>query len=70
MNSVDRLVYMANQIARNLQVHGEAEAVAEMTSHLRDFWDPRMRALITAHVASGADDLAPIARAAVGRLDG
>lgn len=70
MNSTERLVQMANQIALNLQVHGEAEATAEMARHLRDFWDPRMRTMICAHMAQGGDDLAPIARAAVERLNG
>lgn len=60
----DRLVYMANQIARNLAAHGDA--AAEMTcQHIRDYWDPRMKAAIMAGDRQG---LAPLARAAIERL--
>lgn len=69
MSTVERLVRMANQIALNLQVHGEADAIAEMAQHIRDFWDPRMRAMICAYAADSGDELAPIARAAVVRLN-
>lgn len=59
-----RLVYMANQIARNLATHGDA--AAEMTcQHIRDYWDPRMKAAILAGDRQG---LEPAARAAIERL--
>jgi formate dehydrogenase subunit delta len=57
--SLDKLVYMANQIARNLK---DADATA---AHIRAFWDPRMRAMIRAHDGTGLSD---IAQAAVARL--
>ncbi|MFM2272678.1 MAG: hypothetical protein RL702_1743 [Pseudomonadota bacterium] len=60
-----RLTYMANQIARNLAPQGEAAAVDLTWQHLRDFWDPRMKAAILAGDRLGLD---PIARAAVERL--
>lgn len=62
-----RLTYMANQIARNLAPQGEAAAVELTCQHLRDFWDPRMKAAILSADRSGLD---PIARAAVDRLAG
>ena len=37
------LVRMANQIAGYFKVYPEEEAVAEITKHLKSFWDPRMR---------------------------
>jgi len=52
---------MANQIARNLAPQGEAAAIAATAQHIRDFWDPRMRAALAA-VDAGALD--PIARQA------
>lgn len=62
---LERLVYMVNQIARNLAMQGE-DAAAELTcQHLRDFWDPRMKAAILAGDRAG---LEPIARAAVDKL--
>src|SRR3546814_11336345 len=44
MSTGERLIYMANQIARNLAAEGEAEAVAATAQHIASFWDPRMRA--------------------------
>ena len=36
------VVRMANQIARNFAVHGDAKAVEATADHIRLFWDPRM----------------------------
>jgi formate dehydrogenase subunit delta len=62
---LERLTYMANQIAKNLAMQGEEEAVRATFQHLTDFWDPRMKAAILAGNRAGLD---PIARAAVERL--
>jgi formate dehydrogenase subunit delta len=67
VRQVDKLVMMANQIARNVAVQGEARAVATTADHLARFWDPRMRAAIIAYVADGGE-LDPIATAAVRNL--
>jgi len=61
-----RLIYMANQIARNLAAQGCDAAIDATAQHIRDFWDPRMKAAIRAAEQS---DLDPIARAAVSQLD-
>ena len=63
---VEHLTYMANQIARNLAPQGEG-AVELTLQHLKDFWDPRMKAAIISGDRSGLD---PIAAAAVERLGG
>jgi len=65
---VEKLVMMANQIARNVAVRGEEEAVAATADHIRRFWDPRMRAGILGYLAGGGT-LDPIAEAAVRRLE-
>lgn len=44
----DRLVYMANQIARNFAIMGDEEAARATAEHIRLFWDPRMREQIGA----------------------
>jgi hypothetical protein len=63
MNTVERLVYMANQIALNLVTHDDpVNAVAE---HITLFWDPRMKRLILEHGNAG---LSPIAADAIDRL--
>jgi formate dehydrogenase subunit delta len=43
---IETLRYMANQIARNFAVSGEETAIAATVQHIRDFWDPRMKAAI------------------------
>lgn len=58
MSDPARLVMMANQIARNLAVRGEEVAVAETARHLRDFWDPRMKAAILKADRSALDPIA------------
>jgi formate dehydrogenase subunit delta len=65
MNSVERLIHMANQIATNFAIDGEAAAAAETANHIRLYWDPRMKRLITEHRGEG---LSPIAAAAIAAL--
>jgi formate dehydrogenase subunit delta len=67
VRQAEKLAMMANQIARNMAVRGEAEAVAATADHIRRYWDPRMRAGIAAYLAEGGR-LEPIAEAAVRRL--
>jgi formate dehydrogenase subunit delta len=45
---IARLAYMADQIARNFAAQGEDEAIKATAQHIRDFWDPRMKAAILA----------------------
>jgi formate dehydrogenase subunit delta len=66
--SPDNLVYMANQIGRFFATLGPEEAVAGTADHISKFWDPRMRAAIIAHVASGGEGLTPFVRQAVEQL--
>ena len=65
MMDLHNLIYMANQIARNLAAQGDADAVAQTAQHLRDFWDPRMKSAIRAADPATLD---PIAAAAVAQL--
>lgn len=62
MKDLARLTAMANQIARNLAAQGEEAAIAATAQHIRDFWDPRMKAAI---LAGDRTALEPIARAAI-----
>lgn len=57
----EKLVMMANQIARNLAIQGEDLAIEATADHIQKFWDPRMRAMIAKHVAAGGKGLEPIA---------
>jgi formate dehydrogenase subunit delta len=64
---IERLRYMADQIARNFATQGEAEAVAATAEHIRLFWDPRMKAAI---LSDDRAALSPVVAAAVAKLTG
>ena len=68
MQSSDKLVMMANQIVRNLAVHGDDKAVMLAADHMRKFWEPRMRAHIRAHYEAGAAGLTPLAKRSIEAL--
>ena len=64
-HSLDRLVYMANQIAREFASQRPDDPVGATWDHLWHFWDPRMREMILAY---DGDGLSETATAAVARL--
>ena len=68
MSTEDRLIYMANQIARNLEALGPEHSVQMVADHIRDFWDPSMKRRIVALASSRPEALSPFASAAVGRI--
>lgn len=65
---VAKLVMMANQIGRFFTPQRGADPVAGIADHLDKFWDPRMRAAITAHLKAGGAGLDGPVREAVQRL--
>jgi formate dehydrogenase subunit delta len=65
MTNLERLVYMANQIARNFEAIGADAAAASTADHMLAFWDPRMKAQIVECRAASPAALTPIASAAV-----
>lgn len=65
MSTTDRLVYMANQIARNFAADGAEAAVAETHRHIRRYWDPLMRQRVIASLAADPAQFSDIARGAV-----
>jgi formate dehydrogenase subunit delta len=66
MSPAERLVYMANQIARNFAAQGDDVAALAVADHIAAFWDPRMKAHIFAMQDEGqAAGLEPIAAHAV-----
>jgi formate dehydrogenase subunit delta len=68
--SPEKLVRMANQIATFFDSQPGEDAAERTALHLRDFWDPRMRARLSRAVEAGeAAGLSLTARAAVGRLE-
>lgn len=64
MNSTEKLVMMANQIAANFMQ--EADPAWATAEHLRLFWDPRMKAMLAANGEAG---LSPTTIAALAQLE-
>jgi formate dehydrogenase subunit delta len=64
----ERLVMMANQIAKFFEAQGEARAMPQIASHIEQFWDPRMRRGIFAHIEQGGAGLQPLTLAGLAML--
>jgi formate dehydrogenase subunit delta len=67
-SSLDRLVYMANQIGLFFRSQGHEHAVSGIAEHIHKFWDPRMRKAIFAHLDGGGAGLDPNVREALETL--
>jgi formate dehydrogenase subunit delta len=67
-SSLDRLVYMANQIGKFFESQGEEKAVPGIADHIKKFWDPRMKKAIFAHLDAGGAGLDPDVRDAIKTL--
>jgi formate dehydrogenase subunit delta len=66
--TLDKLIYMANQIGKFFASQGQDQAAAGTADHIKKFWDPRMRAAIDAHLKAGGAGLDPVAYTAIKRL--
>jgi len=66
----ERLIYMANQIARFFAAQPGTGGATAVADHLHKFWDPSMRADILAWTGSGGGGLEPLAAEAVELLRG
>ncbi|MEE2565687.1 formate dehydrogenase subunit delta [Hyphobacterium marinum] len=62
------LIRMARQIADFFEPYGHEETVAGIATHMRNFWDPRMRTQIIALANQKPDSLPEPVREAVNRL--
>ena len=62
------VVRMADDIARNLPHLPDHERAQAVASHLRSFWDPRMRAELKAIVAADPELVEPVVREATALL--
>jgi formate dehydrogenase subunit delta len=52
---------MANQISDFFAAYPHDTAVKETATHIRNFWEPRMRKQLFDHLAAGGEGLKPIA---------
>ncbi len=58
--SHDKIITMANQIAKFMESKPHAEGVDGLASHINDFWEPRMRRQFFEIVDAGGDGLRPL----------
>lgn len=65
MNTDEKLIYMANQIAAFFAAQGEARAVPGIADHIQNFWTPQMRQTLVALAAKDDSKLKPTVRKAV-----
>jgi len=58
--SLEKLIYMANQIGKAFALRPHHEAIAEISGHIKKFWEKRMIAQILVYLdedGSGLDEL-------------
>ena len=55
-----KLIYMANQIAKFMESKPHAEGLAGLSSHINDFWEPRMRKHLFEVLDAGGQGLRPL----------
>lgn len=58
--SHEKLVHMANQIARFMESKPPEEGRNGFAAHLNDFWEPRMRTHLFAVIDRGGEGLRPL----------
>lgn len=69
MSGLEHLVKMANDIGAYFRAEPDhAAAVAGIATHIRRFWEPRMRRRIHAHAAAGGAGLDALVREAIAEL--
>jgi formate dehydrogenase subunit delta len=66
--SPDKLITMANQIARFMESKPHAEGVSGLASHINDFWEPRMRRQLFEVLDAGGDGLRPLVLEAAAQI--
>ena len=66
--SEQRLVTMANQIARNFAYRGDVEAAGATADHIAKFWDPRMKQSAFALLNRPEAEFSPVVRNALEAL--
>ena len=64
----EKITRMANQIARFMESKPKEEGLAGLSSHINDFWEPRMRTQLFALLDQGGEGLRPLVIEAAGRI--
>ncbi len=63
-----KLIYMANQIAKFMESKPHDQGVAELASHINDFWEPRMRKHLYEVLDAGGHGLRPLVLDAAAKI--
>ena len=58
--SADKIVRMANDIAKFMESKPHAEGVSMLAAHINDFWEPRMRRHLFEMLDAGGAGLRPL----------
>jgi formate dehydrogenase subunit delta len=66
--STEKIIRMANDIAKFMESKPEAEGVAGLAAHVNDFWEPRMRRQLFAVIDRGGAGLRPLVLEAAGMI--
>lgn len=66
--SADKIARMANQIAMFMESKPHAEGLEGLSSHINDFWEPRMRRQLFDLLDQGGAGLRPLVIEAAGRI--
>jgi formate dehydrogenase subunit delta len=64
----DKLVYMANQIAKFMESKPHDEGLTLLASHINDFWEPRMRRHLFEVLDAGGQGLRPLVLEAADKI--
>jgi formate dehydrogenase subunit delta len=64
----EKLIYMANQIGKFFVTQPGNGAVDGISTHIKKFWDPRMRKEIVAYLDHGGEGLDPPVKQAIETL--
>ncbi|MFN3722628.1 MAG: formate dehydrogenase subunit delta [Paracoccaceae bacterium] len=64
----DKLIVMANQIARFMESKAHAEGLEGLAGHINDFWEPRMRRQLFEVLDAGGAGLRPLVVQAAGLI--
>lgn len=63
-HQVPPVVRLGHDLVRNFEALPPDEAASEVATHIRKFWDPRMRQELLARIRRGDTDLHPLLVAA------
>jgi formate dehydrogenase subunit delta len=66
--SLEKIVYMANQIATFFETAAEDAGAAGVANHINAYWEPRMRRQLFEVLDTGGAGLRPLVIAAAPRI--